>query len=142
VQRALHDKNAARFESMRKVREKSASAIVKIAGNTCAAGVFVIREIDALQSQHAIATHRAALKAGRADSESLFLAMKKFSWFSRWRLIGPRQNRFFERIAGADSRPCFDRAMRHYETPSVGGDSTRPIARDVAPRSDAEVALQ
>jgi hypothetical protein len=43
-------------------------------------------------------------KARRADSESQFLAMKKFSSSPASRLIGARQNRFFARIAAADSR--------------------------------------
>ena len=46
-----------------------------------------------------------------ADSESQFLAIKKFSWFLRWRLIAARQNQFFERIAAADSQRDFGRAM-------------------------------
>jgi hypothetical protein len=42
MQRALHDDIAMKCETMRIVREKSASAIVKIEGNTCAAATFVI----------------------------------------------------------------------------------------------------
>ena len=46
-------------------------------------------------------------KAGRTDSESRFLAMKKFSCLPASRLIVARQNRIFERIAAADSHPRF-----------------------------------
>jgi hypothetical protein len=46
-------------------------------------------------------------KARRADSESQFLAMKKFSRSPASRLIGARQNGFFARIAAADSQARF-----------------------------------
>jgi hypothetical protein len=48
-------------------------------------------------------TCRRQLKAPCADSESRFLAMKKFSRLTAARRIVPRQNRFFARIAAADS---------------------------------------
>jgi hypothetical protein len=51
-----------------------------------------------------IATDRGRLKARFADSESRFLAIKKFSCEPAWRRLGARQNRFFGRIAAADSR--------------------------------------
>jgi hypothetical protein len=38
------------------------------------------------------------------DSESQILAIKKFSWAQRWRLIAARQNRTFLRIAKTDSQ--------------------------------------
>jgi hypothetical protein len=43
---------------MRETPEIAASTIVKIAENTCAAGVFVIHVSDELHSRHFIATHR------------------------------------------------------------------------------------
>jgi hypothetical protein len=86
------------------------------------------------------------LNGRRADSESQFLAIKKFSWFLRWRLITPRQNQFFERIAGADSRPGRGSSLaarcvitRHVRART---DPTRWFVRDVARQSDAELALQ
>jgi hypothetical protein len=58
MQRALRDNIATKFEAMRKVREKSALAIVKIEGNDCAAAVFVIHTESESQSHTTIATHR------------------------------------------------------------------------------------
>jgi hypothetical protein len=92
------------FEAMRIVRENSTSAIVKIAGNACAADVFVVRTLNERRIAHLDATHRYKLKALGADSESRILAMKKFSCAEPSRLIGARQNRFFARIAKTDSR--------------------------------------
>jgi hypothetical protein len=68
------------------------------------------------------------LNERRADSESQFLAIKKFSPFLRWRLIAARQNQFFERIANADSRARPGQVMRHYET------HARPRRSDTAVR--------
>jgi hypothetical protein len=82
------------------------------------------------------------LKARRADSESQFLAIKKFSCFARPALIASRQNQFSERIAATDSPSGFARAMRHYETHRRREDATRVVARDIAGRSDAEFALE
>jgi hypothetical protein len=58
TQCALRDNVAAKFEAMRIVREKSASAIVKIEGNTCAAATFAIRANNEPQSRTTIATQR------------------------------------------------------------------------------------
>jgi hypothetical protein len=60
MQCALRDNIATKFEAMRKVREKSASAIVKIEGNDCAAATFAIHAENESQSRTAIATHRKA----------------------------------------------------------------------------------
>jgi predicted nucleic acid-binding Zn-ribbon protein len=60
MQRALRNNIAKKFEAMRIVREKSASAIVKIEGNVCAAATSAIHADDELQSRTAIATHRGA----------------------------------------------------------------------------------
>jgi hypothetical protein len=74
----------------------------------------------------------------RADSESQFLAIKKFSCFARRALIASRQNQISERIAATDSLSGFARAMRHYETHDRREDAAPSAAR----RSDAELALE
>jgi hypothetical protein len=58
TQCALRNNIATKFEAMRIVREKSASAIVKIEGKTCAAATFAIHADNAPQSRTTIATHR------------------------------------------------------------------------------------
>jgi hypothetical protein len=92
---------------VRAVRENATSAIVDIAESDCAAGVFVIPTSDDRYAIDVVSTDRCRLKACCADSESRFLAMKKFSRRPALRLIGARQNRFFEGIAAADSRCDF-----------------------------------
>jgi hypothetical protein len=92
---------------MQGARENATPAIVNIAKSACATGVFVIRAFDDLHAVDVIATDRIRPKARRADSESRFLAMKKFSWLPASRLIAARQNPFFARIAAADSRCDF-----------------------------------
>jgi hypothetical protein len=99
---------------MRVVRENTRSAIVNIAGSDCAAGIFVIRAFEDRQVIDVIATHRCQPKVHCADSESRFLAMKKFSCWLASRLIVARQNRFFARIAPADSQCDFLVAMVSY----------------------------
>jgi hypothetical protein len=79
--------------------ENATQANVNIEGNACAAGVFVIRTLIDCCAIDVIATHQCRLKARCADSESRFLAIKKFSCSPASRLIGARQNRFFARIA-------------------------------------------
>jgi hypothetical protein len=76
-------------------------AIAGISRSACAAGIFVINASSDRHAEDVIATDRQQLKAGRADSESRILAMKKFSCPPALRLIAARQNRFFERIARA-----------------------------------------
>jgi hypothetical protein len=58
MQRALRDDIATKCEAMRIVCEKSASAFVKIEGNTCAAATFAIHVRDESRSHRTIATHR------------------------------------------------------------------------------------
>jgi hypothetical protein len=89
---------------MRVVRENSTLLFVNIEGNDCAAGVSAIHTLHDLHIIDVIATHRRGLKPGCADSESHFLAMKKFSLLPASRLIAARQNRFFARIASTDSQ--------------------------------------
>jgi hypothetical protein len=84
---------------MRIVRENLDSANVKIAGNACAADVFLTRLQCTQHVAHAIATHQAQPKVLCTDSESRILAMKKFSCATTSRRIGARQNRIFARIA-------------------------------------------
>jgi hypothetical protein len=67
--------------------------------SACATGVFVIRAFDDLGAVDVIATDRSRPKPRCADSESRFLAMKKFSWLPASSVIAARQNRFFARIA-------------------------------------------
>jgi hypothetical protein len=88
---------------MQKVQQRPASAFVNIEGNACAADVFAIHSHDDRCAIDVIATHLDRSKGACVDSESQNLAIKKFSWSQRWRLIGARQKRTFERIAGTDS---------------------------------------
>jgi hypothetical protein len=83
---------------MQRMRERPQQAIVDIAGSDCTAAVFVIRAIDDRPADDAIAAHRSRSNTRRVDSESRFLAIKKFSCSPASRLIGARQSRFFERI--------------------------------------------
>jgi hypothetical protein len=92
---------------MRVVRENATSAIVNVARNTCAAGISLILRSHAPAAIDVVATHRRRQKAAAADSESRFLAIKKFSCTTAWRLIVARQTRFFAEIAAADSRCDF-----------------------------------
>src|ERR1700723_295821 len=97
---------------MRVVRENATSAIVNITRNTCAAVVSLIPTSLFRSPIDVVATRQRKQKAPRADSESRFLAIKKFSCTTAWRLIGARQTRFFAEIAGADSRVRFCSARR------------------------------
>jgi hypothetical protein len=81
------------------VCENALPSIVNIARNADAAGVSAIRAFNDRRAIGLTATHRGRLKARCTDSESRFLAMKKFSWLPASRLIAARQNRFFARIA-------------------------------------------
>ena len=99
--------------TMRIVRAKPTPAIVNIAGSACAAGVFVLRTFCERGSVDVVATHRWPPKARCADSESRFLAIKKFSCSPASRLIAARQNRFFARIAATDSQDAIGRWRGH-----------------------------
>jgi hypothetical protein len=79
------------------------SAIVNVARNTCAAVVSLIHTSHVQPTIDVVATRRYRQKASLADSESRFLAIKKFSCTTAWRLIAARQTRFFAGIAAADS---------------------------------------
>jgi hypothetical protein len=88
---------------MRVVRGNTTLPIVNIAGSDCTAGTSALHALNERSAIDVIATHRHRQKARCADSESQFLAMKKFSWQPASRLIVARQTRFFGRIAAADS---------------------------------------
>ncbi|WP_146686418.1 hypothetical protein [Bradyrhizobium canariense] len=130
--------------------ENATLAFVNIEGNACAAGVSLIRVSDDHRIVAAIATHRYRLKARCADSESPFLAMKKFSRFRPSRLIGAGPNRFFARIVTADSWARFPGAAVNHR--SFGGEQcslTRLDRRradnaghDIARHSDAKFGLE
>jgi hypothetical protein len=92
---------------MRIVLEMPIAAIVNIEGNHCTAGVFAIHALHDQCAMDVVATHRVRLEGRFADSESRLLAINKFSCLPAPRLIAARQNRFFERIASADSRGDF-----------------------------------
>jgi hypothetical protein len=92
---------------MRVVRENPTLVFVNIEGNDCAAGISAIHTLSDLRIIGVIATRQTGLEPRCADSESHFLAMKKFSLQPASRLISARQNRFFARIASADSQAQF-----------------------------------
>jgi hypothetical protein len=75
------------------------SPITGVAKNHCAASVFITHTFGDYQANDVIMKDRRRSKARVADSESRFLAIKKFFCSPAWRLIGARQNRFFARIA-------------------------------------------
>jgi len=97
---------------MRIVRDNAMSSIVNLTRNACAAVVSMIHASLARCTITVVATDRSWQKAFAADSESRFLAIKKFSCTTAWRLIAARQTRFFAGIAAADSRCDFSVAPR------------------------------
>jgi hypothetical protein len=90
--------------AMQKVQLQSTSEFVSVAGNACGAAIFLIHVFNAQRACDVITPHPRCRKARCATPESGFLAMKKFSWIARKRLIGARQNRTFGRIAVTDSQ--------------------------------------
>jgi hypothetical protein len=84
---------------MRDGRENPTTPAVKIARSDCAAGTFVIDSLKDRRAADVVATDRGRLKARCADSESRFLAIKKFSWSTASCRIAARQNRLFARLA-------------------------------------------
>src|SRR6185437_15744181 len=89
---------------MQIVRGNPTLAFVNIAAKPITAGLFVVNA----RSDEAIVgidmSRKRSVESRFADSESQFLAIKKFSCPPASRLIGARQNRFFARIAAPDSR--------------------------------------
>jgi hypothetical protein len=93
------------------------------------------------------------LKVRCADSESQFLAIKKFSRPTAARLIAARQNRFFARIAATDSAGGFpprDDRRRFGRSPHARSRASseaaaaqmRPRRRRMMLQSDAEFGLE
>jgi len=80
------------------MRAKPWAAIVDVAGSGCATVAFAIHAFNEWHAVEVIARRRTGSKAPCADSESRFLAIKKFSRSPASRLIVARQNRFFARI--------------------------------------------
>jgi hypothetical protein len=81
---------------MQIMREISTSANVKIAGSGCAASGFAIHANDVFDIARDAPTHARRLKRRCANSESRFLAIKKFLALWTSRLAGARQNRRHE----------------------------------------------
>jgi hypothetical protein len=98
---------------MRIVREIATPAIFNIAKSACAAGLFVISTLNYRDAIDGIVTDRHQLKANCADSESRFLAIKKFSWLRASGRILDRQNGFLTRIAATDSQRDFSIETMH-----------------------------
>jgi len=92
---------------MQDASENPTPTTVHIAKRSCAAGIFVIPSLKDRRTVDVVASDRGRLKARCADSESRFLAIKKFSWSTASRRIVARQNRLFARIAAADSQLRF-----------------------------------
>jgi hypothetical protein len=90
--------------TMQVVRGNAMSTIVNITRNACTAVASLIHTPRVRCTIDVTATHRSRQKAVGADSESRFLAIKKFSCTTASRLIAARQTRFFAGIAAADSR--------------------------------------
>jgi hypothetical protein len=81
--------------TMRAKAENTTPALVNIDENHCAAGISAIHSSGALCVVDVIATRRRRSKVRRADSESPFLAMKKFSRIPASRRFGAHQDRIF-----------------------------------------------
>jgi hypothetical protein len=79
--------------------EKPMLGIADVTRNACAAGIFVVIASRRQEAIVSIAPLHGPPKARRVDSESRFLAIKKFLRSVPLRLIDARQNRFFARIA-------------------------------------------
>src|SRR6266481_1999590 len=135
---------------MRDERENPATPTVNIARSACAAGASVIDSLNDRRAVDVIATDRDRLKARCADSESRFLAIKKFSWSTASCRIAARQNRLFARIAASDSQLRF---LAMHRKPMMNDWCTlayassealarAPASRHVAPTSDAEFGLE
>jgi hypothetical protein len=127
---------------MREMREITASTNVKIAANPFIQGICASCIMDSGRSHRQRASRGASFGARCADSESRFLAIKKFSGVARHRLIGTRQNRIFQRIEITDSLAGFfaRRGAAASEKRSIRR-FPRSMGRTRA-RSEAELARQ
>jgi hypothetical protein len=88
---------------MQKPPQPPTFPFVNVAANTIAADVSCIRDLYDRCAVDVVATRQRRQKDLLADSESQILAIKKFSWKPRRRLIEARQDGIFERIATGDS---------------------------------------
>jgi hypothetical protein len=89
---------------MRVMPENKTPAFVNIDESPCAAGLSAIHSAGGLRIIDAVASRRRRSKVRRADSESPFLAMKKFSRIPASRRFGARQDRIFAGILATDSQ--------------------------------------
>lgn len=92
---------------MQVVRKNPALVFVDIAGNACATGISAICAQRAACLFNAEATYVRSSETPRADSESGFLATKKFFDTNSLCLGEVGRNRFSDRVAARD-----DSAMR------------------------------
>jgi hypothetical protein len=95
--------------TMRTAHKNQTPVIARDTRNACAAGISIIRTSFDRCIADVVSAHKHRFEARCADSESRFLAMKKFSCPPASSPIAARQNRFFARIATADSQRYFDR---------------------------------
>ena len=92
---------------MRTARKKPTPTIVRITRNICATGISCIRTLRDKTPIDVVEGRRASLKALCVDSESRFLAIKKFFVLAGFASLRARQNRSFGRIAATDSAARF-----------------------------------
>jgi hypothetical protein len=90
-------------------RENALAASLNFARCACSAALFVIGHFNDARFDEVIEVQAGWLKADCADTESLCLAIKKFSCLAPSCLIIPPQNRIFARIDVADSETRFAR---------------------------------
>src|SRR5271169_3053551 len=81
-----------------KPREEPQQTILDIARSDCTTAVSEIHALDDRHFVNVIASHESGPNARCADSESRFLATKKFSCSPASCLVAARQNGFFARI--------------------------------------------
>ena len=100
-------------------RENSTSTFVKVAGSDCAAAIFFIRYTSNLQRMFVAPSRSGKRKSPCADSESRFLAIKKFSG-KPWTLAVRRSRAdIFLRIAKCDSQSASSAMVRCHDRPVV-----------------------
>jgi hypothetical protein len=83
---------------MQEIHKMYRGYLREIAGNAYAAVVFVIRDIGDRYAMTVAGHPKSGSNSARADSESRFLAIKKFLRPTPSRLIDARQTRIFARI--------------------------------------------
>jgi hypothetical protein len=130
---------------MRTSRKKPMHAFVDIAGIAFATGVFVIDAFAASHAADVVPMRPGRLRAPCADSESRFLAIKKFSWLAAFashrRSPKPifdanRADRFATAFRVGSTRDAHgERLIFARERERDGGDDAAAV---FAPASDAE----